>query len=430
LGDGERLQGFDVEGSVDNDMSVRITKVKAVCFVFCLVCFSVFYAFAGRLESSTPVVPTHFATIHYLPNGGVGGRVFHYRGYGRYIRTWALTREAANVSRIGYVFVEWNTEADGSGVSLLQREALSRVPVTESNNNTIRLYAIWERAPRIMPPSTPRPIPRQGNTGWTTVATPPYKMVYVEGEYLDLTGMGITRIDGQRILDPLWGFVLERRHTLEIANHSMEFYTYRVTRPDGTILSFREDLETPYRPLTVYDRFVSFRGFYQWRVGASLSRTTVRFYLTVISQEDYLLMGRPEWFQRLEITPPHRTEFVAGEYLDFTGLEVRLIEGLKFDNGYERIKNVQQLPRDAITIPERYYFYPLTVEDTFVEISGRRQRMTNWVSEARIPLPHDVTGVFEITVSPCPYPPLIINWMRYIRGRQLTSINRDMSLED
>lgn len=74
-------------------------------------------------------------SLTYITNGGIGaenGRSFT-QG------EWIKISTGSNISKNGYTFKEWNTKADGSGISIIPGSH----KIGEDNNLT--LYAIWEQ---------------------------------------------------------------------------------------------------------------------------------------------------------------------------------------------------------------------------------------------------------------------------------------------
>jgi uncharacterized repeat protein (TIGR02543 family) len=76
-------------------------------------------------------------TVIYNPNGGDGEEVQHYVHLHNTNPTYELrSPEQLNISRLGYTFVAWNTEADGSGT-------YHGLNSFRGGGGTHTLYAIW-----------------------------------------------------------------------------------------------------------------------------------------------------------------------------------------------------------------------------------------------------------------------------------------------
>ena len=55
-----------------------------------------------------------------------------------------VTISISGYSRVGYKFVEWNTQMDGTGTSYIENQVLSKPNFTAIDGGSITLYAIWE----------------------------------------------------------------------------------------------------------------------------------------------------------------------------------------------------------------------------------------------------------------------------------------------
>lgn len=74
-------------------------------------------------------------SLTYLANGGVGGE----SGRSFVQGEWIQISTGVNLSREGYTLKEWNTLADGTGVSIIP----GTYKIGEDSN--LKLYAIWEK---------------------------------------------------------------------------------------------------------------------------------------------------------------------------------------------------------------------------------------------------------------------------------------------
>lgn len=88
------------------------------------------------------------------------------------------------------------------------------------------------------------------------------------------------------------------------------------------------------------------------------------------------------WDGGIEITPPDKTDYIEGEYLDITGLEVYGTSGVVYTDRRSEVTQRQKLDPvvDLLGVP-------LTLDDTVVTVSGYYSLVGM-----------DVTGTFDITV--------------------------------
>ena len=79
-------------------------------------------------------------TIKYDGNGATSGKMSTLKNK-YYTKDCTLT--ANKYKKKGYVFVGWNTEKDGSGISYKNKEKVQGL--TTSKGKTVTLYAQWEK---------------------------------------------------------------------------------------------------------------------------------------------------------------------------------------------------------------------------------------------------------------------------------------------
>ena len=94
---------------------------------------------SGVYATITVTVETPSYTIAYDSNGGAGSTASSTVLY-----TDDATISASSFTRSGYLFVGWNTEADGSGTSYAAGDSVTAL--TMVNGDTVTLYAQWVEA--------------------------------------------------------------------------------------------------------------------------------------------------------------------------------------------------------------------------------------------------------------------------------------------
>ncbi|MBR3164238.1 InlB B-repeat-containing protein, partial [Candidatus Saccharibacteria bacterium] len=94
--------------------------------------------------------PTPSYTIHFDANTGTGNMSNQ-----TYNLDQSTALPANGFTKDGYSFKNWNTIPDGSGISYGDRQEINNLA---SANQTITLYAIWEKNPDPVIPDDPAPV--------------------------------------------------------------------------------------------------------------------------------------------------------------------------------------------------------------------------------------------------------------------------------
>lgn len=131
------------------------------------------------------------------------------------------------------------------------------------------------------------------------------------------------------------------------------------------------------------------------------------------------------WDGRIEIVPPQKTVYTAGEYLDLTGMEIYGLSGIRYSDGTEEITKREALSDVSVDLSNR----ALTVYDTSVTVSG----CYSVTGSARL------SGSFDITVdpkatdeppNPLAPPAFLSESITYISNAACTESMRFLSMED
>lgn len=119
-------------------------KTKILLIIIFFLCFVVTPFIYGKYASKyddkiiTLNVSKPVYTVTFHSNYGIDATEVQNFTYG----TGQLLR-ANTFTRATYLFVEWNTEPDGTGTSYSNQQSVNRL--TSTNNDNIDLYAIWRR---------------------------------------------------------------------------------------------------------------------------------------------------------------------------------------------------------------------------------------------------------------------------------------------
>ena len=184
---------------------------------------------------------------------------------------------------------------------------------------------------------------------------PPYKTDYIEGEYLDITGLIAYEVSGTIYTDG---------SKLEILNE---------------LKNVKIDLLN--RPLTCEDTKVKVSGYGDMFL-ISLSST---FDIIVHPAPDASITQIEEFNGVLEINPPDKTEYIEGEYINTKGLEIYETAGLKYSDGSTRTTYRKKVEPSEIDLNNK----PLSVDNKSVTVKVWSEKLSA-----------EISGSFNIVVHP------------------------------
>ena len=183
------------------------------------------FELTGNTELSLVYIPNIY-TVEFDPNTGVGDMASQEMSYDE---KEALTKNT--FTKVGYIFVGWNTERDGTGTSYEDEEEVENLVPT----GTITLYAQW-----ILNPNTPYQVVHQKQK----ITLDGYDIAETE----NLTGTTDSTITPE--VKTYEGFTSPSTQTTTIAGDGSTVVTYNYDREEYTV-TFDTDGESEVADQTI-----------------------------------------------------------------------------------------------------------------------------------------------------------------------------------